>query len=329
MRRPLSPSNAATDIHGPARLSRMVRRRAASRIYPLIHRRRERSPDRSLYAEASRFYKRAEELGLGDLRAYSWYHTVELGQGLVTPGTYDHRTQVPNFRFPEDMSGMDVLDIGSATGFFSFEFERRGAKVVSVDVPSISDYDRFPFEDPKDTIEKLAYMAQDQSAYTPDEYEAVFGDSTPEDIYRYVTDGPFKLCHQVLKSGVERRYARIYDVADTDLGPEQFDLVCVGDVLVHTLHPVEALAAVARVCKGTLVLSQHTFDRLGSRPAAMYVGGEKLGEPNLTWWVPNVACLAQLLKKVGFREVELVGYNRGAMRPGGVYYDRPILHAHK
>jgi len=173
-------------------------------------------------------------------------------------------------------------------------------------------------------------MWREQSAYTPEEHERVFGaDANAEDIYRYVVDGPFKLCHQVLGSKVERRYSTIYDVAKTDLGVEQFDLVFVGDVVVHTLHPVEALAAVSKVCKGTLVISQHMPERLGSRPAALYVGGAELGEPNLTWWMLNAACLEQLLKKVGFRDVEVVGHNRGAMRPGGVYYDRPILHARK
>lgn len=299
------------------------------RLYPQAYKVRERIPRRGLFAQARQFYKRAEELGLGDLRAYSWYHTVDLGRGLVTPGTYDHRGQVPTFHFPQDMHGMTVLDVGSATGFFAFEFERRGARVVSVDVPSIEAFDRFPFEDPSQTLDKLAFLARDQSAYTPEEHERVFGGATSEDIYRYVVDGPFKLCHQALGSKVERRYSTIYDLPETDLGVERFDLVCAGDVLVHALHPVEALASLSRVCGGTLVLSQHMPERYGARPLAEYVGGARLGEPNLTWWVPNQPCLEQLLRKVGFHEVELVGRNIGAMRPGGVYYDRPILHARK
>ena len=34
------------------------------------------------------------------------------------------------------MSGMKVLDVGRASGFFSFEFERRGANVLAVELPS-------------------------------------------------------------------------------------------------------------------------------------------------------------------------------------------------
>jgi hypothetical protein len=193
----------------------------------------------------------------------------------------------------------------------------------------VAAFDRFPFEDPRDTLAKLEFMARDQSFYGPEEHARRFGEASPEDVYEWVVDGPFQICHRALGSKVERRYSTIYDVPETDLGVEAFDLVFLGDVVVHTLHPLEALAAAARVCKGTVVISQNMPERFGSDPVALYVGGEKLGEPNLTWWWPNQACLEQLLKKVGFREVELVGRNRGTMRPRGVYYDRAVLHARK
>src|SRR4051812_22905787 len=45
-------------------------------------------------------------------------------------------------------------------------------------------------------------------------------------------------------------------------------------------------------------------ERLGPQPAALYMGSDKLGEPKMTWRVPSRACLEQLLKKVGFQEVE-------------------------
>ena len=38
------------------------------------------------FALTATFYQRASLLGLGDLRKYYWYHTVDLGDGLVTPG---------------------------------------------------------------------------------------------------------------------------------------------------------------------------------------------------------------------------------------------------
>lgn len=60
-----------------------------------------------------------------------WFHRMELPGGIVTPGWSDPRAEkLPHFGLPEDMSGMRVLDIGNAEGFFSFEAERRGATEV-------------------------------------------------------------------------------------------------------------------------------------------------------------------------------------------------------
>lgn len=64
-----------------------------------------------------------------------WFHKIELAPGFVTPGWSDPGTEkLPHFGLPEDMSGMRVLDVGCAEGFFSFEAERRGAReVVAID----------------------------------------------------------------------------------------------------------------------------------------------------------------------------------------------------
>lgn len=63
-----------------------------------------------------------------------WWHRIDLGNGIVTPGYDQSSTKLKNLRMPKDLSGMSVLDIGAWDGFFSFEAERRGAKrVLAVD----------------------------------------------------------------------------------------------------------------------------------------------------------------------------------------------------
>lgn len=63
-----------------------------------------------------------------------WYHTIDLGNGEITDGIYDHRPLLKYYGFPESLKGKRVLDVGCADGFFSFEFEKRGAdKVVALD----------------------------------------------------------------------------------------------------------------------------------------------------------------------------------------------------
>jgi tRNA (mo5U34)-methyltransferase len=64
-----------------------------------------------------------------------WFHMIDLGDGVVTPGWSNAvRDKLPYFGLPHDMTGLRVLDVGCAEGFFSFEAERRGAaEVVSLD----------------------------------------------------------------------------------------------------------------------------------------------------------------------------------------------------
>ncbi len=64
-----------------------------------------------------------------------WWHTIDLGNGLVTPGRDCSPEKLARLRLPEDLSGRTVLDIGAWDGFFSFEAERRGAnRVLAADL---------------------------------------------------------------------------------------------------------------------------------------------------------------------------------------------------
>src|SRR5437660_12337372 len=62
--------------------------------------------------------------------SYSWYHTLDLGYGVVTKGMFDHRPALHRYLIPSDLSGMRCLDIGTMDGFWAFEMERRGAAEV-------------------------------------------------------------------------------------------------------------------------------------------------------------------------------------------------------
>jgi tRNA (mo5U34)-methyltransferase len=60
----------------------------------------------------------------------NWYHRVDLGDGIVTPGVDDSPSRLEALEIPKDLHGKSVLDIGAWDGFFSFEAERRGASRV-------------------------------------------------------------------------------------------------------------------------------------------------------------------------------------------------------
>ena len=66
--------------------------------------------------------------------AVRWYHTIDLGGGVVTPGVDDSPVRLARVQLPPSLEGKTVLDIGAWDGFFSFECERRGAaRVVAAD----------------------------------------------------------------------------------------------------------------------------------------------------------------------------------------------------
>jgi len=66
--------------------------------------------------------------------AIRWYHTIDLGGGVVTRGVDDSAVRLARAHLPESLDGLTVLDVGAWDGFFSFECERRGAaRVVAAD----------------------------------------------------------------------------------------------------------------------------------------------------------------------------------------------------
>src|SRR5213593_924476 len=65
-----------------------------------------------------------------EVAAIQWWHTIDLGDGIVTPGVDPTPARLHQIQFPVDLTNKTVLDIGAWDGFFSFEAERRGARRV-------------------------------------------------------------------------------------------------------------------------------------------------------------------------------------------------------
>src|SRR5580658_6181 len=134
--------------------------------------------------------KTPEAMRGDDPRLEGWYHTIELGGGLVTKGYYDHRPVLWTSGIPEDLSGKTVLDVGTSDGFYAFEMEARGAaKVVAVDVARSSDWDWLP---------------QLRADIEPDPMVG--------------TLGRFRLAAKMRQSKVEHRTANIYDLSPETVG---------------------------------------------------------------------------------------------------------------
>ena len=88
---------------------------------------------------------------LARARAYYWFHSIDLGNGVVTPGSKSLdllRAEGDAIFGPLDLRGKSVLDIGAWNGNFSFEAKRRqAARVLATDhhcwTPEVKGRDTF------------------------------------------------------------------------------------------------------------------------------------------------------------------------------------------
>ena len=199
-----------------------------------------------------------------------WYHTMELGPGVVTPGWFDLRPIVAQLPWP-DVEGKRCLDVGTWDGFLAFEMERRGAtEVVAVDIPSHADWDHLPRE-------------REQAIAEQGKIQGTKG-------------AGFQIAAEALDSSVRREWISIYDLSPERLGT--FDVVVCGSLLLHLRDPFAALQAVRSVCSGEFMSAEQIDARLtlmAPRRPALFIDGRQ-GR----WMVANSAGHRRMLEISGF-----------------------------
>jgi tRNA (mo5U34)-methyltransferase len=62
------------------------------------------------------------------------YHQLDLTPDIRIAGDYDMRRYVGFYDLPEDLTGLKVLDVGTAAGYFALECARRGGEVTAIDI---------------------------------------------------------------------------------------------------------------------------------------------------------------------------------------------------
>ncbi len=220
-----------------------------------------------------------------EVAAHPWYHTIVLPHGVVTPGYFDHRPLLPIYGIPDDLGGKNVLDVGTADGFWAFEFEERGGQVTALDVDSTAELDLPPV---------LLRTAAEHGLIDP-------------------LGGGFALAHRVLGSGVKRIAGSVYDLDPNRFG--RFDLVHAGDILLHLRDPIRALHHICSVTGGEALLSDVFDPTLASssrdeNQLVRYLGGWVTAG----WWIPALGTLVQMVADAGFSDVEVVTTYRLAAR---------------
>jgi SAM-dependent methyltransferase len=209
-----------------------------------------------------------------------WYHTIELIDGAVTPGSVDLRATAPRV-LPERLDGVRALDVGTFDGFWAFELERRGAEVLAADL------DRFDqTEWPPANRERLAEAA---------------GDRGPGE--------RFQLASALLQSSARRVSSSIYELSVERLGGA-VDFALIGDLLIHLRDPVRGLERVNDVLApgGRLLLMEEVnLPMTLLRPRAAWASFQARAT-DYNWWQGNLRCLTDFLALAGFGEIRRTAF---------------------
>ncbi len=196
-----------------------------------------------------------------------WFHKIDLGNGIVTPGHDNSAEKLLRIGIPADLSGKSVLDVGAWDGFFSFEAERCGAeRVVAID---------------------------------PNAWRVPVGPDNP-----WSGQEGFNLARRVLGSRVEDVDIGLDELTPERIG--RFDVVLFLGVFYHLPDPLPIFERVANVTAERLIVETHADLVWMRRPAMVYYPGSELSHDPSNWWGPNAALVRDLLLSYGFERVEVV-----------------------
>jgi tRNA (mo5U34)-methyltransferase len=272
----------------------------------------------------------AEELRSQVAAVPFWWHSLDLGNGVVTRGCKTPRVLQDELAYCHlpDLCGRTVLDIGAWDGFFSFQAERLGAaRVVALD----------------HYVWSIDFSQPHPSSQLPEHVPSV----------RHPDDLPgkrgFDLAHRVLGSRVEPTVADFMEVDLTTLG--QFDVVLYLGVLYHMRHPLLALERLAKVTRDLAVIETDAFciPGLEDRAFCQFFETDELAGDPTNWWSPNAQAVIGMCRAAGFRKVQIQSHPRPARfrrlkmlrrrlqsllrlsprKDAGIYHYRLVAHAYK
>lgn len=201
-----------------------------------------------------------------------WFHDLEIAGVRTAP---DH--PLGNFlrdlwdqvrpAFPEDMTGMTVLDIGCNGGFYSLQLAARGARVTAMD------------HDPR-YLEQARWAAQVQGAEI--EFHLL-------DVYDVERLG--RRFDYVLFMGV------LYHLRHPLLALERVAKLPRERLVFQSM--LRGSRERPPVADDYPITETDVFEQPGF-PAMYFIERSYAGDPT-NWWAPNEACMEAMLRSVGLR----------------------------
>lgn len=178
---------------------------------------------------------------IADSEQCYFYHSMNFPDGSSVIGDWDLRDRFEEYTGEVRLGGKVVLDVGTASGFLAFEAEKRGAQVISLDMPVDGDWDVVPFakNDIVDIEDQLRARLNDANA------------SKRTSSISRMRKG-FFFAHSKMNSSVRFYESGVYGLS-ADVG--FVDVSVVGSILLHLRDPFLALQRVASVTKERIVIA--------------------------------------------------------------------------
>jgi tRNA (mo5U34)-methyltransferase len=242
------------------------------------------------------------EVHAKDVNDLYWYHVIDLGNGVVTPGFVDHRPQLDLYGLPASLAGKRCLDVATFDGFWAFEMERRGAaEVVGIDLHSRADCD------------------------FPQNWRKEFLSVVPD----HVKGEGFTFARRALKSKARRRVLSVYEMSPERLGT--FDFVFMSDLLLHLRDPFRALENLWTVTRpgGTAIIADAYDVDLEASGQGLATRFQVVLDDysGCHWWSHSVSALKAMIHGARFSDIEEISRfvlptNGGAPVPKVVFRAR-------
>jgi len=226
-----------------------------------------------------------------EAEAISWFHSVDLGHGIVTDGSSE--IALADEQLPP-LAGRTVLDIGTWDGYYAFAAERLGARrVVALDHYAWG----------VDFAARDRYWEECRRAGTPPDQAR-----DEADFFRPELPGRrgFDLARSARASAVE---PVVGDFATMDLDTlGTFDVALYLGVLYHMREPLSCLERLRRITKEVAVIETAAVLVPGREEEHLvrFSGGDELNADFGNWYAPSLGALRRMCWAAGFSRTAVV-----------------------
>ncbi len=188
-----------------------------------------------------------------------FYHTLDLPSGEVVQGPWDLRGRFADYTGHVPLKGKRLLDVGTASGFLTWEAEREGAEVISFDLDHARRQKLLPFKDSIYCLDRAESERQREGFF-----------NRMKRSYWYM--------HHTLHSSAKVFYGDIENFS-RELG--RFDVALFGSVLEHLPDHIQAIGSAASLADTIIITGPLNNNE---ETTALFAGNPANRAANFSFW---------------------------------------------